>query len=183
MADIPSSVPAAVTAGDTLSWRITLGDYPASAGWSLAYRLINASGHYDITATASGDDFVVSVPASTSAGYAPGEYAWQAYVSRGTERYTVDSGVLTVRPNLAAQAGGFDMRSHARKMLAAIEAWLESRDPGVADYQIAGRAMRYVPRGELLALRDRYRNEVRMEEAADRLAKGLEPANRLLVRF
>ncbi|MEW6314642.1 MAG: hypothetical protein AB1513_11485 [Pseudomonadota bacterium] len=183
MAQIPTSVPASVTAGDTLTWRIALADYLASAGWTLKYRLINAGNKYDITAAADGDDHLVTVAASASASYAPGAYSWQGYVEKGAERFTVGAGSITVKPNLAAQAAGYDTRSHAKKTLAAIEAWIESRDPGVADYQIAGRSMRYIPKAELLAMRSKYQHEVRAEEAAERINNGLAAGNRLLVRF
>lgn len=183
MAEIPTTVPVSVTAGDTLQWRIALADYLASAGWTLKYRLINAANKYDITAAASGADYLVTVAAATSAAYAAGTYSWQAYVEKGTERFTVGSGSLVVKPNLAAQASGYDTRSHARKTLAAIEAWIEGRDPGVAEYEIAGRRMKYIPKAELLAMRSRYQREVREEEAAERISNGLAAGNRLLVRF
>lgn len=183
MAEIPTSVPATITAGDTLKWRTSLADYPADAGWTLKYRLINSANKYDITAAADGSDYLVAVAATISAAYAPGVYTWQAYVEKGTDRYTTGSGSLTINPDLAAQAAGYDTRSHARKTLAAIEAWIESHDPGVADYQIAGRSMRYIHKDELLALRSRYQNEVRREEAAERISNGLAAGNRLLVRL
>jgi len=183
MAQIPTTVPVAVTAGDTLQWRISLADYPASAGWTLKYRLINAGHKYDITAATDGDDHLVIVPAATSAAYAAGDYSWQGYVERGAERFTVATGSLTIHPDLAAQAAGLDTRSHARKMLAAIESWLESRDPGVAEYEIAGRRMKYIPKNELIALRSKYQFEVQREEAAERVKNGLAAGNRLLVRF
>ena len=50
MAQLPNSVPISVTAGDTLTWRISLADYLASAGWTLRYRLINSQNKYDIDA-------------------------------------------------------------------------------------------------------------------------------------
>lgn len=183
MAQIPTSVPASITAGDTLQWRISLADYLASAGWTLKYRLINSSAKYDITAAADSDDHLVTVAAATSAAYIAGTYSWQAYVEKATERFTVASGSIIVKPDLAGAAAALDTRSHARKMLAAIEAWLEGRDPGVAEYEIAGRRMKYIPKNELIALRSRYQNEVRQEEAAERISNGLAAGNRLLVRF
>ena len=78
MADIPTTEPAAVNAGDTVRWRRALADYPASAGWALTYTLLNAAGKITITASAQGDDHLVSVPAATSAGWAAGDYAWRA---------------------------------------------------------------------------------------------------------
>ena len=44
MAQTPTTEPASLQAGDTLRWQRTLPDYPASEGWVLSYRLINAQG-------------------------------------------------------------------------------------------------------------------------------------------
>ena len=51
------------------------------------------------------------------------------------------------------------------------------------EYEIAGRRLRFIPIAELLALRDRYRMEVRAEEDAERAAAGLAPRNKIRVRL
>jgi hypothetical protein len=178
MLDVPTTEPSSVTAGDTLTWSRSLADYPASTGWVLAYALVCAGQLITITASASGDEHIVSVAAATSAAYVPGTYAWQATVTKTTERYTVGTGTLTILPNLAAQGGGYDARTHAAKTLAALEAWIESHDMAVADYQIAGRAMRYISIPDLLKLRDAYKAEVARETA---VVAGT--GTRLVVRF
>jgi hypothetical protein len=180
---VPTSVPAKITAGDTLSWSRSLPDYPANGGWVLKYRLINAAGKIDITAGASGADHLVSVTAATSAAYAAGTYDWQEYVEKGTERYTTGAGSIVVSPNLAAQAGGLDTRTDARRMLDAVNAWLVARDLAVAEYEIAGRRMKYIPIADLIALRGKLQAEVNREEAAARIMRGESPGNKLLVRF
>lgn len=161
-APIQTSEPAHLRAGDTASWQITLPDYPASAGWSLAYTLINASAKISFTSSASGDAHRVSVPPATTSGWSAGTYAWQCRVSKAGEAYTVATGSITIDPDFAAAGiATLDARTHAQKTLDAIEAWIERHDLAVADYQIAGRAMKYVPISELLKLRDAYRREVR----------------------
>lgn len=179
MADVPTTEPVSVTAGDTLTWRRSLADYPASAGWVLTYALVSGAALYTLTAAADGDDHLVTVAAATSAGYAADTYSWQAYVTLGTERHTVGFGTLTILPNLADQGGGYDNRSHARKTLAALEAWIENHDMAVADYQIAGRAMRYISIPDLLKLRDAYKAEVSRETLTASGGVG----TRLVVRF
>lgn len=181
---IPTKEPAFVVAGDSITWKRSLADYPASAGWVLSYRLINAAGKIDITSAASGDDHLVSVTAVTSAAWVAGDYTWTAYVTKTAERYTLGSGAITVRPNLAAQAAGFDTRSHAAKTLDAIEAVIEGRaTQSHLSYSVAGRQMQFIPIPDLLVLRDKYRVEVRSEENAVRVANGLASRNRILVRL
>lgn len=174
MADIPTNEPDALRAGDTWKWTRTLPDYPAGV-WTLKYRFKNAAGGFEIVASASGTDHAVSVSAATTAPYPVGKYSWIAWVEGGSsEKYTVDSGSLEVLPDYRAGASSvaLDDRSHAQKVLAAVETWLETRDPAVAEYEIAGRRMKYIPIGELLKLRSRYQNEVAAEKNAAALARG-----------
>lgn len=184
-ADIPTTEPAAARAGDTWKWTRTLADYPASA-WTLKYRLKNAAGGIEITATASGDDFDITVAAATTAAYTAGTYAWIAWVEGGSsEKYTVGEGSIVVEPDYRSSlaAAALDDRSHARKMLDAIEAWLEAKDPAVAEYEIAGRRMKYIPVAELLKLRQFYAREVAAESAAAKLAAGLGSGRKIQFRL
>ena len=182
MADIPNIEPSSANAGDTWRWTRTLAGYPASAGWALSYTLINAAAKITINATASGADHAVTVAAGTTAAYAAGTYDWRARVSRSGEVYTVGEGRLTVRNAYAAAT--FDARSHARKTLDAIEAVIENRaSSAVAEYQIAGRQLKNIPVSDLLSLRDKYRAEVKREEAATAVAAGLPDSRRVYVRF
>ncbi len=175
-----------LTAGDTLDFTTSVPDYLASAGWTLKYRLApRVSGTpIDITATASGDDHRVTVNATTTAGWAAGWYAWTAYVEKAAERYTVDRGDLQIRAASTSLAAGTDNRTHARKVLDAIEAVLENRATlDQEEYAIAGRSLKRTPIEELMVLRDRYKAEVKSEVLAERLAAGLSGNNRLVVRF
>lgn len=182
MPDIPTAEPSSVAAGDTVTWRRTLDDYPASAGWALGYVLINGTAKVTISSTASGDDHLVSVAASTTTGWTAGTYAWRARVTKGAEVYTVGEGRMTVRPSFGAST--FDARTHARKTLEAVEAVIEGRaSSAVLEYEIAGRRLKNIPVAELLSLRDRYRTEVTREEAAATVAAGGVDRRRIMVRF
>lgn len=154
--------PAVIRAGDTASWLISLPDYPASSGWALTYSLVNAAGRVTITSAASGDSHRVNVAPAVTAVYPPGLYEWQCRVSNGADAYTIRHGSIEIKADFSTGAAQ-DMRSHAQKTLAAIEAWIEKRDLAVAGYEIAGRAMKYIPIADLLLLRDRYRREVRQQ--------------------
>lgn len=186
MADIPSTEPLFIQAGDTVAWTRNLADYPASA-WDLKYRLINAAAKIDITAVADGDTHSVTVAAATTATWAAGEYTWQAYVEGGSsERYTVASGRLTIKPDLAAKAAAFEARSTARKALddtrAALATWIASNGQ-VQEYEIAGRRMKYSSIADIQGRIQLLEREVAREESAEKLAAGLQPPRRVLVRF
>lgn len=178
--------PTSFTAGDTLAWTRSLADYPASAGWVLAYRFINATAKFDITSSASGNDHAISVLATTSAGYAAGTYSWQAFVTKAAERFTVGTGVCVVEPNLAAvTAAGYDNRTPARKALDALNAGFQQfgTNAHVQGYTIEGREMRYKTFADFMAARDRLVQEVAREEAAQRVSSGVASKNRLRVQF
>lgn len=184
--DIPTTEPARVRAGDTVTWRKSFADYPASAGWTLYYRLINAAGKFDITATADGDTHLVSVPKATTDDWTAGDYTLLAWVADGTDRVSLPTGRITVQPDLAAQAAGYDSRTQAKKMLDAVDAALLSLSTGerlaVIEAEVAGRRLKYDING-LTKLRNLYAAQVRSEEAAERAAQGLAPRNKIYVRL
>ena len=179
-----TSLPAAFTAGDTVAFTQTLPDYPASAGWSLVYTLINATTKITLpTAVASGDNYVVTVPAATSVNYAAGTYSYMATVTLAGVRYTVEAGTVTVRANLAAQTT-YDNRSPAREALEEVNAALRAygNKAWQQSYTIGGRSQTFRSIEEFLTFRDRLMAEVASEDTADRLAQGLSLKNKLYVR-
>jgi hypothetical protein len=181
MAQTPTTEPASLQAGDTLRWQRTLPDYPASEGWVLSYRLINALGKLDIVATAEGDDHLISVAAATSAAYPPGDYTYTAQVTRSTDRYTVGRGSITVKADWAAVADGADARTPAQRALADLKAallrWLSSQGH-VQEYEIAGRRMRFASASDI-----RQRIALAEREVAAEANAGKPVARRVLVRF
>jgi hypothetical protein len=185
MANVSYIEPQQIRVGDTLTWRRSLADYPAGEGWVLSYTLINATHKITITTTADGNDHVVNVPATTSDDYVAGWYDYFSHVAKGVERYSVGSGRMQVLPNLVA-ATTLDTRSHARKMLDAIEALLEKRATteqlGIMRAAFGDRSTDFT-HGELLKMRDRYRAEVVSEAQAERLRNGLQAARRVRTRL
>ncbi len=182
-APVPTTEPTTFRAGDLLSWTKSLADYPANDGWALTYTLINSTGKITITASASGADFSVSVPAATTAPYVPGIYQWMARVSKALEIMTVASGTIEILPNLAT-ATTFDFRSHARTMLDAIEAAFEGRASSTQlSYSINGRTVEHLTPEQLIKWRNFYQLEVTKEAQAEQLARtGINP-RRIGVRF
>lgn len=183
MATVPTIEPQTIRAGDLVSWTKALQDYPANAGWSLVYTLINGSAKITINASASGADHLVSVAAATSAAYAAGSYSWMARVTKGAEIYTVDTGSLTIQPNLAA-LNTFDGRSHAKVMVEAIEAAIQGRASSVQlRMTINNRSIEYLSPTELIKWLSFYRAEVAKEAQLESIRRtGKNPRN-IGVRF
>jgi hypothetical protein len=181
-ATVPDQVPAELIAGDTWAWTRTLSDYPAGT-WTLVYYFENKDATFSATASASGTIHSVSIAAATTAGYASGRYRWRARASSGGNSYTVESGFADVVFDPAA-SGKRDVRSHARRVLEAIEATIEGR---ASNDQLAmtinGRSISRTPLAELLVARDKYKWEVAAEDSAERVAAGLGSKKRVFVRF
>ena len=187
-APVPTTEPQTIVAGDTLTFTKAIANYLPSDGWTLNYSLQGAtlagsnSGLIEFDSdTNTGSVYEISVAASTTDDWAPGDYRWTAYVTGGSsERYTVGTGTLTVLPDPASAVP----TSHAVRTLALIEAALEGRIPrGLEQTIIDGQTLIRIPLPELSRLRDKYRAEVRAEHNAARIAAGLPSRRNSFARF
>lgn len=151
-------------AGDSAEWRRTLAAYPAGAGWQIKYTLLGAGGAYSVESAADGDTHVVSLAPSDTGSWVEGVYVLTEYVTDGAARYTLASRSVRILPDLAGATSAADTRTHARKVLDAIEGWLEKQAPVYGKYEFNGRKLETFQLTDLLALRDRYRAEVSREE-------------------
>lgn len=173
--------------GDTLAFTTTLPDYPASDGWTLTYRLVpRTSGtQYELTASADGDAYDVAVSATTTALWTAGEYSWSSYVTKAAERYTVESGTITLLPD-PGQVAAYDGRSQARKAVDDLRAALATYTASqghVAEYEIAGRRMKFKDSTDILTLLNYWEIALQREEAAAAVAAGRPNPRRYYLRF
>lgn len=184
--DIPLTEPTEFFPGDTLAWKRQdlSDDYPASNGWSLIYYFRGPEGKFDITASADGDNFSVSVLPATTTTYKSGDYIWSAKVALGSNVYSIDAGACTVKVDLATKGAGYDPRSHVKKVLDALEAALvkkASKDQLETD--IDGVSIKRMAPEELRAWRKEYRAEYQKELNIEKKNNGKKSGNRILVRF
>jgi hypothetical protein len=184
------NIPDTLRAGDTISWTESISDYPASDGWTLAFALrAKDLPPITITASTSGSDYAIAITAPTSKAYNPGIYSWQAYVSKGTspdftEKYSIEMGRIEILPNLTIATSETELRSHAKKVLDAIEALLEGKaGADVLSYSIGGRSISKMAPEELIKWRSFYKTEYERELEAEAIAKGLDSPRRIGVRF
>jgi hypothetical protein len=166
-AAIPTVEPQRLRAGDTWQWRREdlAGDYPAAA-WTLRYSLKNPDDHVELAAAADGAMFAITVDIATTKSAKPGAYRMVGYVENAgvTQRFPVYEGSVEILPAYA-NAGVVDDRSHARKVLEAIEAVIENRaTKDQEEYSIGHRSLKRTPLADLMDLRARYRTQVLAEE-------------------
>ena len=84
-------------------------------------------------------------------------------VTKAGEVFTVGDGTIEARINLATAAAGTS-QTHAEKTLSVIEAALAGRlTSDIAEYSIAGRAVKKIPIDQLSKLRGQYAAMVHCE--------------------
>lgn len=182
MENLPS-IPASFVAGDSLRWLISYPDYPASA-WTLSIVLVKDGTQVVIPSTADGDLHQVAVLPATTAAYSIGRYNFHASVSDGTDRVTVETGVIEVLPNFATQSTGYDARTWMDKAIEALEASIAGRASKTQlEQTIGGVQIKHLPPGDQLRLLDNIRARRRQQEAADRRRAGKGSGSIIRVRF
>ena len=178
-------IPETIYAGDSLSWTESAGEYPLRRGrcttpsggrrsWTLLPRPAGRTTSSPCDRRADGD---------SSAGlYTPGSPSSR---TGRRKRYTISTGThLPSGRTSRYRIRGFDGRSHAQKVLDAIEATMEGRaTKSQAIMQINNRQIQYLKPEELIKWRSFYKAEVAREKTAEKVAQGEDPGNRILTRF
>lgn len=176
--------PEAFVAGDSVEWSLSLPDYDP-ATWSVSVAFVGAARQFVARGYDGGDGtHRLRLDPATTANIPAGLYAWQRYAATTAERCCIAQGTVRVLPNFATQTTGYDARSHARRVLDAIEAVLENRATEDDSYVMIGATqITKLPHADLLALRSQYRREVANETAAERIALGLDSGRTVRVRM
>lgn len=144
---------------------VVLTAYPSSA-WTLTL-ILRGPQQIDLTAVQDNENYLISVDASVSSLWLSGSYWYSLRVSNGSDVYEVEDGTLEVIQDLSTVTGLFDGRTHAEKVLQAIEAVIEGRaSKDQQRYKINNRELERTPIGDLLKLRSVYRDEVRRMQSA-----------------
>ena len=183
----PTQVPSELQLGDFWAWKRDdlASDYPV-ADYSLSYEfnLIDGStaSNFTLTATESGDEYIISTSSTTS--YTVGNYNWISYITRSSDsaRVKLEEGYVEIQDNYATTSNS--VRSHAKKILDAVEAVLENR--ATMDQQsmsIAGRSLSRMSIDDLMTFRDRYKAEYLKEVKIARIKNGLGSGNTIKVAF
>lgn len=176
--------PDLLVVGDTWKWRRQIPNRDPADSWVLTYALVNDANKITLTGSDNSDGtHLISVAAATTADYKGGEYSWQAYVTKGTDRYTVGRGFFVIEDNFTAADTG-DYRSTVKKQLDAVEALLvnkASRDQ--LSTSIAGRSISRMSPDELLKWRYELRKEWRTELARMRQRSGFRASSKIRQRL
>ena len=186
----PTQEPDLLVVGDRWMWRRPdlVADYP-TADYALTYEFHEDSGgggshKFTITATETSTDYIIEIASATTASYTAGEYNWYAFITRSSDsqRIAVDEGHTKLELNFANTNA--DNRSHAKKVLDAIQAVLENRaSQDQMSYSIAGRSLSRMSIDDLMRFRDRYRAEYNKEIKQKRIKNKQDTGNTIKARF
>ena len=189
-ANYPTQEPDVLVVGDRWVWRRPdlVADYP-TADYALTYEFHEDSGgggshKFTITATETTDDYIVEIASATTASYTAGEYNWYAFITRSSDsqRIAIDEGHTKLELDFGNTNA--DNRSHAKKVLDAIQATIEGRaSQDQMSYSIAGRSLSRMSIDDLLKFRDRYRAEYNREIKKLRIKNKQDTGNTIKVRF
>lgn len=167
-------IPRQITAGLTFDLTLSYPNFSAPP-WS-GLLLLRGPASIDLVATASGSAYVFHADASATASWPPGEYWYSVRATSGDDVRETQSGQIKIRPDMAAAPAGYDGSTYAERVLAAIEAVIERRaSVDQESYKINNRELSRTPISDLLALRDKFKNEVANEKAR---AAGRNPFSR-----
>lgn len=167
LTDALPSMPTSMVAGDSL--RVVRADlataYPAADGYSATFIFVPERGGSAVTidGEASSGGWMLFAAGSVTADWAAGLWRWSVKVEGGDGRFTAENGSIQVQPDPASAA---DTRTHARKVLEAVEAAIEGRasktdlETTLAD----GRQIKRMSHEELVKMRKTYAGLVAVEE-------------------
>lgn len=190
--EVLTSEPTEIRAGDTLSWLISVPSYPASSGWTLKYQFSSAAKSFNLSSTASDANHSVAATAATTAAYTAGSYQVLKYVESGSGpsllRTTLGILYITVLPALHGSSTASDQRSHAKKVLDAIEAVIEGRaSRSDAEYEVdtggTRRRLKTMSIKDLLELRSHYLAIYTNEQKLADMKNGKSTGGRILMRL
>lgn len=156
-------IPEKTGAGLTFNRLLTLTAYTAP-DWVVTM-LLRGPAAIDLTASAEGTQHRILVTAAVTASWAPGAYWYVLRATNGAEVVEVETGQITVTPDLAAITENYDGRTQAQIALEAIEAVLARRATLDQErYRINNRELYRTSIADLMTLRNFYRREVRNEQ-------------------
>jgi|694.fasta_scaffold41482_2 hypothetical protein len=128
---------------------------------------IRGNVNLDIIGVLEDSDYVFNITSTQSSNLVEGQYKLILYVTNTNYKKTLYASSLVVKPDLTVIEAGYDFKTHAQKMLEAIEAFIEGRaTKNQLDHlmtEVDGKKLQRMSMLELLKLRDYYQGKVNEE--------------------
>jgi hypothetical protein len=126
-AQVFDRIPTKITAGTSVSWAVSLADFPATEGWTLTYTLVSSGEQLQAVSAPDGAAHLFEIPYTTTYDWPAGTYAWQAHVARDAERYLIASGSVEIVADYAEASDGLDTRTWLDTAISALQASISGR--------------------------------------------------------
>lgn len=186
----PTQEPDRLVTGDRFAWQRPdlVSDYPL-ADYTMTYHFSEDSGgggthHFTLSSTEADDNYYFEKPSSETTNLSAGDWEWQLYAIRtsDSERITLDYGITKFV--LGELDTNTDLRTHAKKVLDAIEAVIEGRATiDQSSFSLGGRSLSRMSIDELMTFRDRYKTEYLKEVKLSRIRNKQGSGNTIKVNF
>jgi hypothetical protein len=181
-------VPKKILAGVTVEFTVQPpADYGPAQGYDATMVLVNEANRIEVGTSLWGSDgslFECTIPAATSALYAPGLYRYYIVAILSSDKRTVAEGEIEILPDVLSATAGIDTRSSARKILDAIEATiLRTATDDQESISVDGVSIKRRSPEDLEKLASKYRRIVADEAARDSVATSGRNPNVIRVHF
>lgn len=169
---VEKTPPVELVQGTNYAFSVAFGDYDST--WALSYELRGLDSILTVAGVAT-TYWTVSITSTQTAALTAGPYLWQAFVSKGSERYAIDTGSLVVYADLATLQATATAQSSARKRLAIYQAMAEN----VA-------YIKTLSPDQMEALERIMKSlqwDVKREEDAEKVKRGINVSRKIYTRF
>jgi len=176
--------PKIFTQGDSVTFNVTDSQDRTSSAYTLTFSL-RGTNSATATGVAAGNGWAVTLTPDQTATLVAGLYFYSIVIAKTGERWTLESGELTVAADVSAQSAGYDGRTQSEIDLAAVRAEIRARISGnlTWQYMIGNRELRKEETPNLLALERKLKADVMRETMARKIALGIGTPKNVLVRF
>lgn len=181
-------IPKKVSLGETSKWKESHANFKAGDGWTLKYYLANATADskFDVGAETSGtNDFLITLNPTAFGDAVAGNYRYEAYVTKSTEKVRVSYGEIQLLADLTdSETTDLDYKTTARQIFEAIEATIlgQASNPQL-EMKIRDRSIKRYSPEELLQWYTFFGNIVAQEKVAENIEQGEASGNIIKVRF
>ncbi len=184
-AEISDKIPASIDAGLNFSFKRKYNDYLPADSWVAYFYIFNKGLQYTVTATDNGDSYhLFSKVASDTASYIAGDYSYNILVVNGLNKWPMESGVITINPNIITATGGIENRSKVKIILDNLDKVIEQLSKTTTtEVTVDGTTYKRSSLNELLKTRDRYQTMYNQELANIALANGGADHKKIYARF
>jgi hypothetical protein len=183
--EISTVIPSFITAGLNFSFKRLYEDYKPEDSWVATMYIYGNGVNIPIAATDNSDSYhLYSKVASDTSAYISGNYNFNVFVVNGVNKWLMESGNITIKPNIILATGGLDARSNTKIVLDLMDkAIKELASKTTSEVTIDGTSYKRSEINNLIKARNHYASLYAQEQRAVKMANGFADPNKKFVRF